>query len=324
MSGTHTGKFYCQIEEEEMHTAQLNIREYNRGMASFPGITIFYNEKDASSRLNIHVDFILLLGKADFTDEDTKTAIQKIDGFIEYIFGDVNKEIILTRLDYRFDAVVADKSHRKLFMKLYPKTYNKFGFKEKNAQYDSSLYFNSKSAVVLVYDKETERNEKFEPVEPYEENVLRFEVSIRNPHFNYQRRKTGATKSTFNYMTHSEWNNYMKKNISPFFFEGSFRKIHTAETIMKSSSLTLSEQKKLRAFLCDVSKLGLTNAMRIMKIASNGEEKPVYTKYLVKKYLRWLKKLDINPMLIPKNEKVELDADKKIENPLAPLFAELY
>ena len=62
------------------------------------------------------------------------------------------------------------------------------------------------------------------------------------------------------------------------------------------------------------------NILKFKKTSNTGDDKTKYTKYLVKKYLKWLKELDINPLLIPKNFKVDLGPEKKIENPLADVF----
>ncbi|MDE0582026.1 hypothetical protein ON064_03070 [Planococcus sp. A6] len=321
----HTGKFYCTVKEEEIPTVSRNLNENTNALSTkidvhFPGITTLLKEGSYDWTLFIYVDFIKLLGKADITGDDSEKATEKINHFIKFVFGNTPKEPVLTRLDYRFDTIVKDKSQRELLLKLYRKTYDTHGFKKKYDRYDSSLYFNSKSINIIVYDKEEERNAKQQEVEDYERDVLRFEVRLLNPHINYMKRKNGLVKILSNYMDEDFWKTYLKKNLSPFFFAGSFRKINIAEKLIKSSELKPTEQENLRQFLCDVSIYGFDNILKFKKTSSTGDAKTKYTKYLMKKYLKWLKELDINPLLIPKNFKVDLGPEKKIENPLADVF----
>lgn len=324
----HTAKFYCSLQDEEVSDL---TRKFNVGADLLskkidgisPGITTALTKRFYNWTFSVYVDFIILLGKADISEKDAAVATKKIKRFMQLVFDDATKEIILTRIDYRFDALVADKSHRQLLLKLYRKSYETYRFKKKNARYATSLYFNSKSINIIAYDKEEERNAKLQPIEAYEQGILRFEVRLLNRHLNYRKasRGGGLAKNLENYMTEAFWKEYMVKQISPFLHEGSFYKISMAEKIIKASGLELTVQESLREFLCDISVHGFKNIRNLEKTTVSGEKTPKYNKYWIKKHLLQLNELDINPILIPKNTDIDLGSEKKIENPLSAIFA---
>ena len=323
----HTAKFYCRLEDQEVSGLTRKFKE-NTDLLSkkldrhSPGITTALKKNTFGWSFSIYVDFIKLLGKADLSEKDAPVATNKINQFVKFLFEEKEKEITLTRIDYRFDAVVTDKSHRQLLLKLYRKSYETYRFKKKNDRYKTSLYFNSKSINVIVYDKEEERNSKLQIIESYEADVLRFEVRLLNRHLNYRKRSEDALAKTLkNYMTEAFWKEYMLKQISPFFHGGSFYKINMAEKIIEDSGLKLKEKESLREFLCDVSIHGFKNIQNLEKTTVSGEKTLKYNKYLIKKRLLQLNELDINPFLIPKNTKIDLGPEKKIENPLSAIFA---
>lgn len=321
----HTTQFCCQLQSEEIYnlTQRFNVSAdslYKEIDGISPGITTALKERSYDWSMLIYVDFIKLLGKADISEKDFADAMKEINRFKQFVFGNERKEIILTRIDYRFDIVVSDKQQRELFLKLYRKSYERHRFKKKNAQYKTSLYFNSKSINIIVYDKEEERKAKAHPIESYESDVLRFEVRLLNPHLNYKKRKN-LEKTLESYMKESHWKDYMLNQLSPFFKGGSFYKIDMAEKLIANSGLGPKERGGLREFLCDVSIHGFKSIHKLEKTAVSGEKIQKYSKYLIKKRLQQLNDLDINPLLIPKHTEIDLGPKRNIENPLASIFA---
>ena len=322
----HTTQSYCRLQNEEIYdltrrfnvSADLLSKEIDE---ISPGITTALKERSFDWSLYIYVDFIKLLGKADISEKDFADAMKEINRFKQFVFGNDRKEIILTRIDYRFDIVVTDKNHRQLFLKLYRKSYETHRFKKKNARYKTSLYFNSKSINIIVYDKEEERKAKSQTIEPYETDVLRFEVRLLNPHLNYKKRSKKLEKTLHSYMRESSWKEYMLNQLSPFLKGGSFCKINMAEKLIANSGLKPKERESLREFLCDVSIHGFKSIHKLEKTALSGEKIQKYSKYLIKKRLQQLNDLDINPLLIPKHTEIDLGPERKIENPLAAIFA---
>ena len=317
----HTAQFYYPLGDIELKLICSRFKETPLLLSKkidihFHGIITTFTKRPWGWTLYVNIDFIKLLGTADISEKDLTEIEYKINDFICHVFGDEDKELTLIRLDFRFDVVVEDEAHRKLLLKLYKKTIETYSFKKKYDQYASSIYFNSKSMQVICYDKEVERRDKHQVVEPYESGVLRFEVRLLNRHLNYIKRQYGSTKSLINYLRDDVWKSYMSKHLCPFFFAGNFYKINIATDIIDKSDVKEMDKTKLREFLCDVSKCGLEGIKKLEKDGGKKGNEPKYTKYLVNKYLKLLKQLEINPLLIPKNMKIELGTEKCIYNPL--------
>lgn len=322
----HTAKFYCSLQNEEVSdlVQKFNVEAHLLSKEIdevFPGITTAFTKRTFNWSLSIYVDLIKLLGKSDLTESDADAADNKIKRFLKFVFEDEGKDITLTRIDYRFDAVIPNKQHRQLLLRLYRKSYETHHFKKKDDRYKTSLYFNSKSTSIIAYDKEEERNAKLQPIEAYEKDVLRFEVRLLNRHLNYKKRSAGLAKNLKNYMTEAFWKEYMTKQISPFLQGGSFYKINIAHKLIQNSGLKPKDKEGLREFLCDISISGFKNIQKWEKTDISGRKVQKYKEYLIKKRLQQLNELGINPLLIPKNEKVDLGPAKKIENPLAAVLS---
>lgn len=318
----HTARFYLQLDDTEIVFLCRKFKEKITLLSkvideNFEGITTTFTNRFRQWWMFVNIDFIKLLGKSNIQEKDVKEIQQKIDQYLFFIFGKIHhKELTLVRIDFRYDAVISNKEHRELLLKLYKKTTDKYGFKIKNDRYKSTIYFNSKSVKVICYDKEKERSDKNVDIEPYEKNVLRFEVCLLNRHLNYMKKTYGLEKCLESYMNDEFWAKYMKGNICPIFFKGDYYKINTATKIIEESNFKDRDKKKLRNFLCDVSKYGIHGVKRLMVKDSKGILKPKYSKYLFSKYIGMLEELNINPILIPKNYKVAFGKDKFISNPL--------
>ena len=284
----------------------------NKLDSRFVGIKTAFRKHGHFWWMFVYVDFIDLLGKPQISEKDMPAVRCKMDEYLTYLFGASDKELILTRLDYRLDVVIPESDHRKLLLKLYRKTAEKHGFKKKYDQYESTVYFNSKSCRVVCYDKMEERLAKGESVQPHEKDVLRYEVCLLNRHLNYMKRQYGIEKKIENYMKDDLWKKYFNGNVCPIFYRGNCYKITEATKIIQNSSLSEKDKKKLREFLCDVSRHGISGVMKLQEKSNN---KSKYSKYLVRKYVDMLEQLGINPILIPKNSNISI-SNKHIDNPI--------
>ncbi|MGK4042957.1 phage/plasmid replication protein [Heyndrickxia oleronia] len=320
----HTAKFYIEIEEIELGLLCRKFKEHVTMLAkkidsNFKGITTTITNRFNQWWIFINIDFIEILGKSDITKKDNNEIIKKINQYLFSIFGENDKELTLIRIDYRLDAVVENSEHRSLLIKLYKKSIEHYGFKKKYDQFDTTVYFNSKSIQVIVYDKECERTAHLKDIKPYEEDVLRFEVRLTNRHLNYMKKACGLPKKLEYYLDNNFWLKYMKLNLLPAFFNGSFYKINIATKIIEQSSFKERDKTRLREFLCDISKHGFERLKVLTVTTSNGNHKIKYSKYLIKKFIKMLEVLDINPLLIPKNYKLNLGKRKCIKNPFSHL-----
>jgi len=316
----HTAQFYILLEDAEVSTL---CRRFKQDISLLPraidthfeGFKTVFRKYGSCWWMFVYIDFIKMLVKPDIWVDDVQAIRKKMNAYLYMLFDSYDKEFTLIRLDYRIDAVIPDPDHRKLLLKLYRKTTEQYGFKRKNAHFPTTIYFNSNSVKVICYDKESERNAKGEEILPHERNVLRFEVSILNRHLNYMKKAYGLEKRLESYMTAEFWAKYMKGSLCPIFYEGNYYKITTATPIIQGSNLKERDKQNLRRFLCDVSRYGISGIRNLESKGEDGVKKPLYSDYLIRKYINMLASLDINPLLIPKNEPIKLGKEKWILNP---------
>lgn len=289
----HTAQFYCVLKKEDIS----KIDELFNGI-SFKSVQDYLNEKyqecvikfkKSYNKWNIYIvaDFIKILKKPDIIESDYIL----IEQYFTRYLGNLNllfSDLILIRIDYRVDCIVKSVFEREVLLNIYHKGLKKFGFKIKKSIYFFSVYYNTKSLNLIIYDKEKELNEKNIIAKSYEKNVIRFECRLLNKHFNENKRKKNWKKNFKTYFKTDLFRHYMYKNFSPILYYGDYMNIHDAHKTIDSSTLKSEEKIKLGKFITHVSVHGITNS------------KLFYTKYKFNKFISELGKLNINPILIGK------------------------
>lgn len=255
--------------------------------------------------LHLKVDAIKILGRSDITDNDYDAVEADIRIFLIKHFGHTAyfKSHRLTRIDYRFDAVVPDPKERELLFHLLEKTTKKYGFKKKikygldengnPIKYETSQYHKCESVELFIYSKEDERKAKGEKIEPYDRNRVRYELRLKNEHLNGMTRDdkgTGRPKKLKAYFSNTLSQQYLTKHVFPIVYKGDYYKITEAEKIIENSSFSKLKKEKLRSFLVTISKGSIDTPIK------KGMSKPTF-----RQYLRDLESIGVNPILIPKN-----------------------
>ena len=300
----HTAKLYVALEDEQIYELERRHEENisllgDKLNKKYNGITVTFTKKYFRWYMFVTVDFIMFLGKSNVAESDYSEVERKMDNFLYYVFGNLKAETVLTRIDYRLDARMESKEERKLLFHIYSKTIDKYRFKKKYDQYDTSVYFNSKSMQCIAYDKEKERDDKGVEIEDYEKNILRFETRLQNRHLNYMKHSNGVEKRLENYFKDELYRKYMEKNLGCLLYKGDYYKIKSTKKVIDKSSLKERDKALVREFLVDVSKRGITGTKKML--GDKGKEK--YSKYKFDKAIEFLEKLGINPILIPQNRK---------------------
>lgn len=292
-------------------------------------ITLNLKKFPATDTYNLYfeTDVIKLLGKIDgvIRADDYQVAnrmIQEIEQRL--LLWEINRNFILIRIDYRFDVSVANEVHRKYLFKLWNKLAAKYYHMKKcnrpkveanhieSVPFETTLYFNSKSICVTVYDKEQERQDKGIQAEEYEKDVLRFEVRLMNAHLKNMKSGKKRAKTLEAYWKEEVYRSYMQKYVARLFGTDPFYKIYYARKMIRASSYSAKEQQKLETFLTDVSKYGVEGVIGYRtKLEWDYKQ---YSRYQMRKYSRMLAQLGINMILVPQNEVATLG---KIPNPLA-------
>ncbi|WP_110114483.1 hypothetical protein [Bacillus sp. CGMCC 1.16541] len=265
---------------------------------------------------HLKVDLVKLLGKGKIVEADYLTVESSIKKFLYSQFGSTEyfNNHRLTRIDYKLDVVIPNKDHRKLLFHLYEKYTRIYFYKKKikwgkdeegnPMKYETSQYHKCQSTEFVIYSKEDERMAKREIVQPYEKDVIRYELRLKNEHLNSMKRNDskgkGRPKKLKEYFKENLYKHYMINQITPIIRKGDYYKIHQAEKIIENSPLSRKRKEKLRAFLVDISNNGIDAPKKYLS-------KPTY-----RNYLKELEQLNINPILIPKNRK---DFPSHMNNP---------
>lgn len=306
----HTGEFFIMInnqKEEHIQTKEMfkNIKVYKKHEFRI----VWRSTKIGNyniDRLHVYVDFIELLGKTDIAENDMEYIIFRIRSAIEEIIDTDDFEIILSRLDYRYDVSIPEKQNREMIIKLISKCPVRANYMRKINKYKNSIRYFSKSRSDNIYDKEIERLAKGKPIKDYEKDILRFEAQIKNEHIKYNNRKYDINRDFESYFTYAMYKKYMQKMIIDVVGYGDFYSLREAEKLIKKANISDKYKSELREFLVYTSyKRGL----------SKTKEK--YSRHKFNKYISILEELDINPIIIPEKWRV-----KFIENPLKGLINE--
>lgn len=295
----HTLNFYIELEEYEVQEIRdrysIRISEIDSIAKKISkAFTMNIITSCYFPRAFIVVDIIKLLGKRDITERDQPQVLERIRDFLFHFFSDSKmlERHVLIRNDYCFDIVVEDEDECELLFYLYKKSLETYRFQIKIDEiYETTIYFYSKSVSAIVYNKEIEALQKGRKVVPHEENVIRFEVRVKNSHINYQKNKNNKPKKIPEYFKEDLYFYYMQQYFRGFMPLGNYYKIYHAKKIINSSSYSKTIKQKLLIFIKDISGRGMQYV------------KDNYSYYQYSKFLQILESLHVNPILIPKNEK---------------------
>lgn len=305
----HTFKMMFPIHHEEVQDMQkrfdIKYTEVNKFFeGDFPGVTLaISNIGFGKWYLYMVVDAIVMLGKSNIKEDDYQSLKNEIKKILIRIFGHAAhyKEHVLIRIDYRYDIKIEDKNIQKLLMHIYKKLTNSYRFQKKYlgkmqhgvfTPYETTVYHSSNSVRSIVYLKEEERIAKGEKIEPYEKDVVRYEVQLLEDHLYYMERKCERIQRPRKlavYLKKELYIEYFKKYMSHIYYLGDFYKIDSARKKISSSSLSPKDKIKLVDFLKQVSSCNVDTPLKKM------------SKSTFNKRINLLQELGINPILIPKN-----------------------
>ncbi len=309
----HTAEFYANLGVETIRFLEdkfkMQISEINQNvnLEEFKCIKFYIYKMYGVWKFNLFIDFIKLLNKTEITEIDYQDIEKKLKKIILLIFDKeaLNIEFILKRLDYRKDIKV-NREEREILLKIYKKAKETSKFKKKNTEYDTTIYYTNKSMTVILYDKEKERIDKKHSIEEYEKNTLRLEVRLFPRHLNSQKRRSKREKSLKAYLNDAIYKEYLEKNAFPIFYKGNHYKIQIIEKILTDNNIKNKDKNYILEFLKYISCYGYESAIN----KKNEREELKWSTYKVKKYIKLLENLNINPFIIPMRESVEVIENK--------------
>lgn len=316
----HTMSFNISLSKYEFNliSNKFNIDNENyydlSDNVNYQGVTLIYmKEKELFRKLFLHIDCIKLLGRSEITIDD----LEFIENTIDIIKKDLflyNKEIKLSRIDYRKDVYVEDLNKRKVLFNIYNKYLNKISYMNKVDVYnkynktsnsDFSLRYENKSKSLNIYDKEEERKARNQPVMDYEKNIIRYEAQVNTSKIKYLNKKYGIKAALKDYFNKEMYNRCMLDCIIKVVYKEDYYNQYHAFKIIDNSDYSSINKKNMKDFMLTVANKRSLDA---------GKEK-YKNKY--RKILKNLKELNINPVLIPKNTLIT-----NIENPIKDILLE--
>ena len=305
----HTIKIFSDIDEEIYRYIEnkFNSKSSNYiNLSKYVGRDAFSVEvrklkKGKIHRIYMFIDIVKLLGRVNIIESDKVIVLNNIDDVLSDILPSnlLDKlDIRVHRFDYRYDKIIESKEDRRLLVKLYNKHSDRNAYMNKVDVFDkvtkksnklSSLRYQNKSRACNIYDKEVERDAKCEVIMDYEKCVIRYEAQVKRRHITYLKSHYGIEDILEIYFSHAMYNVFMNKIIiSTIGVEDYYSIYHARKIINNSSSLTEKKRSDLIKLLINTS---LEKDCGFKKSKRNG---------LIKE----LKKLGINPILIPKHENI--------------------
>ncbi|WP_153461405.1 hypothetical protein [Sediminibacillus terrae] len=300
--------FKYDVNLNKFRYVRAAVKELNRKIKKFfPAYAVVrsWEQPNGDWNLQLKIDAVKLLNRGTIKEEDYDLVESDIRKFLTRHFGhsDYFDSHTLTRIDYRLDIELSDKKDRELLFHLLEKYTVKFAYKEKikwgkdendnPKKYETSQYHKCKSTELIIYSKEDERIANAEEIQPYDENIIRYELRLKNNHLNSMKRQDkggrGRTKMLKTYFSYQLWKEYMEKHVLPIVHAGDYYKITEAEKIITNSSFSKRKKESLREFLVMISKGSIDTPKKHMSL-------PTY-----RQYIRDLTSLGISPILIPKN-----------------------
>lgn len=307
-----------KLSRKEANDIKANYKIENDNFYDFDryiiteGVKIYLKKEIAKHfpmyRLEIFVDCLRLFDGVEINVEDA----DKIEAIVKqliYANFELYKELVLSRIDYRYDVVVPNTEVREELFKLYKRLANKGNYMKKVISFaknisahnvDLSLRYANKSRGTNIYDKEHERKSKYKDIKSYEKSVVRFEAQIGRAHIRYMKKKEKINDKLQSYLNNERYIHYMLKMIVSIVHTGDYYTVKRAETIINKSNYKVKQKEEMKDFLKLVAK------KRSLQAAIDSN---YYKKY--KKILKQLEALNINPVPIPKN-----DGISHIKNPI--------
>lgn len=229
-----------------------------------------------------------LINKDIITDTDYQEVNEMIHNqFYEvFNFTDITT---LNRIDFKQDIVT---DHKDLYIKLLKKCSNNYRYLKQYNKYKTSVYYNSKSTNINIYDKEQELIDTdinhITDINKYK-NVIRFEVQMKRNKLYYIEHTEGICRELINYFTEKDRDYYLNKNLKNLIYNGDYYNAYHSKKVLQEY-YTNSTVNKLIELQKLISKVGVYKA------------KENYNQATFRNYINKLQDVNVNPILIPKNE----------------------
>ena len=297
----HTIQFTNSQNNSEITHITKNSIDYNFIMQNFKPIKIkeklCYVYSYNSLKFTYLPQYFTLLTKVNLNKLLNKTVINGADYhqaiiLINRHFNTIFKEIelgTLSRVDYKADFKTSNKD---LYIKLFKKTKASYRGLRQSYFYQSSVYFNSNSVNINIYDKEQERKDKKKPILPQYKNLLRIEVQLKNPKLRYIEQSEGIERQLAYYFNSVDRDYYLNKTLKPILYKGDYYNLYHASKLIRANYKPQMADKLIK-LVKSISLDGIT------KVRNSFNNTTTFNSYIKK-----LEEINVNPILIPKQDKL--------------------
>lgn len=229
-----------------------------------------------------------LINKDRITDADYKDVNEKIHSQFYEIFN-FTDITTLNRIDFKQDIVT---EHKDTYIKLIKKGSNNYRALKQYNKYKSSLYYNSNSTNINIYDKEQQLIDadinNLVDINKYK-NTIRFEVQLKRDKLYYIEHSDGICRELQNYFTKNDRDYYLNKNLKNIIYNGDYYNIYHSKKVLQEQC-TNNMTDKLIELQKQISVYGISQV------------KQGYNQVTFRNYMNILQDAGVNPIPIPKNE----------------------
>ena len=173
--------------------------------------------------LHIKVNLNHLLNKDTITDADYNATITTYKKqFYELGFQYTDPLLKLNRVDYKADIITP---HKDTYIKLLKKGSNNYKALKQYSKYKTSVYYNSKSQNINIYDKYQELIDHDKAylvdINKYK-NMIRFEVQLKRNKLYYLLQKEGICRELINYFNSIDHDYYINEALKKLIYQGDY------------------------------------------------------------------------------------------------------
>lgn len=242
--------------------------------------------------LNIKINLNNLINKDIIIDADYEQVLKQYKNqFYELGFQYTNPVNKLNRVDYKCDIITENKD---LYIKLLKKGSTNYKALKQYSKYESSIYYNSKSMNINIYDKQQELidHDKAHLVDISKyKNMIRFEVQLKRNRLYYLEKQEGLCRELINYFTSIDRDYYINQALNKIIYQGDYYNLYNSKKKIQESC-TKNMTDKLIELQKDISINGISEA------------KTHYNTTTFNSYIKSLQSIGVNPIPIPKGEGV--------------------
>ena len=224
-----------------------------------------------------------VLKKKNILLKDKEIYKNKVHRIIKEILANQNIKIKVNRIDYCVDVYVGEKIDE--YCQLLNKHLERYQYMKQHKNYKTSKYLTNKRGQrhLNIYS----RYEKTKDIEDL--GILRLEVQNHAPKIKREYRVNDIPKIIDYYWSKEAMELYFFDFLEPYLYEGDYYKRDVCKKIIDASNIKKLVKKRLNNFLLMESRYGIDGMIKKKK----------YCYDTVRKYIKILNELKINPITIP-------------------------